>query len=271
MTTTTTTTPRLAGLRDALADAATMAGRSLRLASRDLDAMITATAVPVMILLMFTFVFGGAMAMDIDYIQYATPGIILLCAGFGAASTAVAVEQDMSGGMVDRLRSLPTRPWTVLFGHVAAALAKNLVTTGVVFGVAVAIGFRPSAGVLGWLGAVGLLTLFVAAIAWVAAFFGVIARTPDAAAAVSFVVMFLPYVSSAFVPVDTLPTWLRGFAQHQPVTPVIETVRGLLVPGTPGAVVGDQLGSTALVAIAWCVGIGAVFAAAATVAFRRRR
>jgi ABC-2 type transport system permease protein len=159
----------------------------------------------------------------------------------------------------------------VRFGHVTASLAKNLVTTGVVFGVAVAIGFRPTAGVLGWLGAVGLLTLFVGAIAWAAAFFGVIARTPDAAGAVSFVVMFLPYVSSAFVPVETLPTWLRGFAQHQPVTPVIETVRGLLVPGTPGAVTGDQLGSTALLAIVWCVGIAAVFACAATVAFRRRR
>ncbi|GAB2468376.1 ABC transporter permease [Xylanimonas ulmi] len=277
--TTLTTTPHLTparqgpltAVRHALADAATMAGRSLRLARRDIDVLVTATAVPVMILLMFTFVFGGAVDVGIDYIQYATPGIILLCAGFGAASTAVAVEQDMSGGMVDRLRSLPTTPWTFLFGHVVAAMARNLVTTGVVFAVAAALGFRPSAGVLGWLAAVGLLTLFINAIAWAAAFNGAVVRSPEAAGAFSFVVMFFPYVSSAFVPVETLPTWMRGFAQHQPVTPLIETVRGLLVPGTPGAVSGDELGSTALLAVVWCLGLTVVFAALAAWAYRRRR
>jgi ABC-2 type transport system permease protein len=261
----------LATLRDTLSDAATMIGRSVRLATRDVDSMITAAVLPVVILLMFTFVFGGAIDVGVDYVQYATPGIILLCAGFGAANTAMAVEQDMSGGMVDRLRSLPMRPWTFVLGHVVASLAKTMITTAVVFGVALAIGFRPTAGVLGWLGAVGLLMLFVHAIAWAAAFTGVMVKSPDAAGGFSFLVMFLPYVSSAFVPVDTMPSWLRGFAQHQPVTPLIESVRGLLVPGSPGAVVGDELGSTALLAVVWTVGIAAVFAVAAGVAFRKRR
>ncbi|ACZ29099.1 ABC-2 type transporter [Xylanimonas cellulosilytica DSM 15894] len=271
MTALTTTTTPIASLRDTLSDAGTMIGRAVRLATRDVDSMITAVVLPVIILMMFTFVFGGAIDVGVDFVQYATPGIILLCAGFGAANTAMAVEQDMAGGMVDRLRSLPMRPWTFVLGHVVASLAKTLLTTAVVFGVAVAIGFRPTAGLLGWLGAVGLILLFVHAIAWAAAFTGIMVRSPDAAGGFSFVVMFLPYVSSAFVPVETMPSWMRGFAQHQPVTPVIESVRGLLVPGSPGAVVGSELGSTALLAIVWCVGIGAVFAVAAALGFRARR
>ncbi|MCL1868972.1 MAG: ABC transporter permease [Promicromonosporaceae bacterium] len=258
-------------VRDALSDTATMVGRSVRLATRDVDSMITAAVLPVVILLMFTFVFGGAIHVGVGYVQYATPGIILLCAGFGAANTAMAVEQDMSGGMVDRLRSLPMTSWTFVLGHVVASLAKTLMTTAILFGVAVAIGFRPTAGLLGWLGAVGLLLLFVHAIAWAAAFTGLMVRSPDAASGFSFGVMFLPYVSSAFVPVHTMPTWLRGFAEHQPVTPLIEAVRGLLVPGSPGAVTGDRLGSTALLAVVWCLGIALVFAVGAGLAFRRRR
>jgi ABC-2 type transport system permease protein len=264
-----TTTP--GGLRATFSDAATMIGRSVRLARRDLDSMITAAVLPVVILLLFTYVFGGAMDVGTAYVTYATPGIILLCAGFGAANTAVAVEQDMSGGMVDRLRSLPMRSWTVVLGHVVASLVKNLATTAIVFGVAVAIGFRPTASPLGWLGAVGVLLLFVHAISWVAAFVGVLVRSAEAAGGFTFALMFLPYVSSAFVPVDTMPSWLRGFAEHQPVTPVIETVRGLLVPGTPGAVVGGELGSTAALAVVWCVGLAALFAGAAGWAFHKRR
>lgn len=259
------------GLRGLVADAGTMSARSMRLFSRDLDAMITAVVLPVLILAMFTFVFGGAMDIGIDYVQYATPGVILLAAGFGAASTALAVERDMSGGMVDRLRSLPMTPWTVLLGHVLASLVKNLVTTALGFGFAVAIGFRPAASPAGWFGAVGLLLLFMHAVAWAATFVGVVVRSPDAAGAFSFVVMFLPYVSSAFVPVGTLPSWLRGFAEHQPVTPVIEAVRGLLAPGGPGSPVGGELVSAVWLSVAWCLGIAVVFAVAAGWAFRRRR
>jgi ABC-2 type transport system permease protein len=252
---------------DALADAVTMSGRALRLARRDVDSVITAAVLPVVILLLFTYVFGGAMDVGGSYVTYATPGIILLCAGFGAAGTALAVEHDMSGGMVDRLRSMPMAPWTLLTGHVAASLVKNLVTTAIVFGVAVVVGFRPDASPLDWLGAVGLLLLFVHATSWAAAFVGVLVRSPDAASGFTFFVMFLPYVSSAFVPVGTMPTWLRGFAEHQPVTPVIEAVRSLLV----GAAPGTDVGATALLAVAWCAGLAAVFAVAAAWGFRRRR
>jgi ABC-2 type transport system permease protein len=174
----------------------------------------------------------------------------------------------MSSGMVDRLRSMPMTAWTVLSGHVVASLVKNLATTAIVFGVSMAIGFRPEASALEWLAAVGMILLFVGWITWLAALVGVLVRSPDAAGGFTFFVMFLPYVSSAFVPVDTLPSWLRGFAEHQPVTPVIETVRSLLSGGVPAAT--DPVG-VALLAVGWCLGLGLVFAVAAGLAFRARR
>ncbi|MFI9485008.1 ABC transporter permease [Promicromonospora sp. NPDC052451] len=251
-----------------LRDVSTMTVRGLRLVSRDVDAMITAVVLPVVILLMFVLVFGGAVDIGTEYINYVTPGVILLAAGFGAASTAMAVERDMSGGMVERLRSMPVTAWTVLSGHVVASLAKNLVTTAIVFGVSILLGFRPEASPLGWLAAVGMILLFVGWITWLAALVGVLVRSPDAAGGFSFAVMFLPYVSSAFVPVDTLPRWLRGFAEHQPVTPVIETVRGLLA-GDAASVTGP--GGAAVLAVVWCAGLGLLFAVAAGLAFRARR
>jgi ABC-2 type transport system permease protein len=258
-------------VRGLAADLGAMTSRAVRLTVRDVDSMITAAVLPVVILLMFTYVFGGAMDVGTSYVTYATPGIILLAAGFGAASTALFVERDMSGGMIDRIRSMPVVPWTVLTGHVVASLAKNLLTTAVVFAVAWAIGFRPTAGLPEWLGAVGILVLFLHAITWSAVLVGVLVRSPDAASGFTFFVMFLPYVSSAFVPVETMPTWLRGFAEHQPVTPVIESVRGLLVGGTPGAPTGDALTDAIVLAVVWCVGLSAVFMTAAGLAFRRRR
>lgn len=252
-----------------LRDISTMTVRGLRLVSRDLDAMITAVVLPVIILLMFVLVFGGALDNGgAGYINYVTPGVILLAAGFGAASTAAAVEHDMSSGMVERLRSMPVTAWTVLSGHVVASLAKNLVTTAVVFGVSLLMGFRPEASALEWLAAVGMILLFVGWITWLAALVGVLVRSPEAASGFSFFVMFLPYVSSAFVPVDTLPGWLRGFAEHQPVTPVIETVRNLLAGDVAG--VADPVG-VGVLAIVWCLGLGLVFATAAGLAFRARR
>lgn len=251
-----------------LSDVSTMTTRGLRLVSRDVDAMITAVVLPVVILLMFVLVFGGAVDIGTEYINYVTPGVILLAAGFGAANTALAVEHDMSSGMVERLRSMPMNAWTVLSGHVVASLVKNLATTAIVFGVSILLGFRPEASALEWLAAVGMILLFVGWITWLAAFVGVLVRSPDAAGGFSFFVMFLPYISSAFVPVETLPSWLRGFAEHQPVTPVIETVRGLLAGG--GSTVADPAG-VALLAITWCLGLGLFFAVAAGLAFRARR
>ena len=262
------TAPRQLGAARRLgADTATMIGRSMRLVTRDLDSMIMAIVLPVMLLLLFTYVFGGAMEVGTAYIQYATPGIILLCAGFGAANTAIAVEQDMSGGFVDRYRSMPVAASAVLTGHVVASVLKNLVTTAIVFGIALLIGFRSDAGVLGWAGAVGVIVLYVLTITWIATFVGTIVHSADAANGFTFFMLFLPYLSSAFVPPETMPSWLRGFAEHQPVTPMIETIRGLL--GGPGAPAVS--GSTALAAVIWGAGLSLLFAGLAAWAFGRRR
>ncbi len=244
-------------------DALTMIGRSLRVVSRDPDSIIMGIVLPVMLMVLFVHVFGGAMNVGGDYLSYVTPGIILLCAGFGAANTAITVEQDMSGGFMERFRSMPVASTTLLTGHVVASVVKNLVTTAVVFGVAYVMGFRADAGPLEWLGAVGTIVLYVLAITWVATFVGVLVRSPDAASGFTFFMLFLPYVSSAFVPVDTMPGWLQGFAEHQPVTPVIETIRGLLV--------GTELGNAPALAVAWSVGIAAVFVGLSAAVFARRR
>ncbi|GAA1385549.1 multidrug efflux ABC transporter permease LieB [Pseudonocardia kongjuensis] len=251
-------------------DTATMTGRALRLAGRDPDELLVALIMPTLIMLMFVYVFGGAMEVGTDYLTYATPGVILLCAGFGASNTAIAVTQDMADGIMDRFRSMPVASATVLAGHVLASVARNLVTTAIVLGVATLIGFRADAGIAAGLGAVGVVTAYILAITCVSVFVGVVVRTPAAAGGFGFVMLFLPYVSSAFVPPETMPGWLRGFAEVQPVTPVIESVRGLLVGmGSDGApAVG--LGSTVAVALAWCAGAAVLFLAAASWAFARR-
>jgi ABC-2 type transport system permease protein len=254
----------------AVPDTATMTGRALRLARRDPDELLVSLLLPTMIMLMFVFVFGGAIETGTDYITYATPGVILLCAGYGASNTAIALVQDTGTGIMDRFRSMPVPGAAVLAGHVVASVFKNLLTTAIVLAVAVAIGFRPGAGPLEWLGALGVVTAYVLAITCVATFVGVVARTPASAGGLGFVMLFLPYVSSAFVPPGSMPGWLRGFAEVQPVTPVIESVRGLLVglgsDGTPVV----ALGATAALALAWCAGIAAVSLVAATWVFARR-
>lgn len=250
-------------LRNLAVDTATMIARSLRLASRDPDALILAVVLPVVLMVLFVYVFGGAMSVGTSYVQYATPGIILLCAGYGAALTAVNVQQDMHSGIIDRLRSLPMASSAVLTGHVITSVAKNLVSTAIVFGVAFLVGFRPSASLSAWFGAVGVIVLFILAITWMSTLVGVVARTPDAASGFTFFMLFLPYVSSAFVPPETMPSWLRGFAEHQPVTPIIETIRGLLT-GTP-------LGNAPALAVAWTLSMTVVFLAASALAFARQR
>jgi ABC-2 type transport system permease protein len=242
--------------------ALTMAARCTRLSARNIDALITSLMLPVMLMLVFVYLFGGAIETGGEYVTYVVPGVILLCAGFGSATTAVTVSQDLTGGIIDRFRSMDVGGPSILAGHVAASALRNAASTVLVFGVAFLIGFRPHAGALDWLAAVGVLIAFVLAISWFAAAIGLIAKSPEAANGFTFVIMFLPYASSAFVPVDTMPSWIQGFAQHQPITPVIETLRGLLL-GTP-------VGSSPWTALAWCGGILAVSIAASGVLFRRR-
>jgi ABC-2 type transport system permease protein len=240
-----------------------MAARCLRLSSRSIDALMTSLMLPVILMLLFVYVFGGAMSTGGgNYVSYLVPGVLLLCAGFGAASTAVSVSQDMTGGIVDRFRSLDVPGRAILAGHVAASIVRNTASTALVLGVAFLIGFRPHASAAGWVAAAGVLLLFVLAISWLAATAGLLARSAEAAGGFTFLVMFLPYPSSTFVPIRTMPGWLQGFARNQPVTPVVETMRGLLL-GTP-------VGAAPWRALAWCAGILLVSAAASGVLFRLR-
>jgi ABC-2 type transport system permease protein len=172
------------------------------------------------------------------------------------------VTEDMTGGTIDRFRSMDVAGASVLAGHVTASVVRNLASTVLVLGVAFLIGFRPSAGPLDWLAAAAVLVLFLLAVSWLSDPFGLLARSPEAAGGFSFFVMFLPYPSSAFVPIDTMPTWLHGFADNQPVTPVIETLRALLL-GTP-------LGTSPAKAVAWCLAILLASIAASGALFRRR-
>jgi len=239
-----------------------MAGRGLRMSSRQIDALLTSLMLPVMLMIVFVYLFGGAISTGTKYITYVVPGVMLLCAAVGSAGTAVSVCQDMTGGIADRFRSMDTGGAAVLGGHVMANVVRNIASTILVFGVAFAIGFRPHATLAGWFGAAGILLLFLAAVSWLCAAAGVLARSPESASGCMFALMFITYASSAFVPIRTMPSWLHGFAGHQPATPVIETLRGLLLR-TP-------VGTSPWQAIAWCGGILAVSVAACAMLFRRR-
>ena len=192
-----------------------MLRRSYRLSMRNVDGLITGIALPVILMLVFVVLFGGAIDTGTAYVTYVVPAVILLTASFGAATVAVSVSADMKGGIIDRFRSLPIVPWSVLAGHVGATLVRNLVASAIVIGVAVAIGFRPTAGVAEWIVVIGLLSLFIVAIAWFSTAIGLVASSPEAASGASFVFMMLPYVSSGFVPVETLPALAAGL-RHAP-------------------------------------------------------
>jgi ABC-2 type transport system permease protein len=245
-----------------MSDSLTFIGRSLRHSVRSIDALVTAILLPVAILLMFVYVFGGAIESGGRYVDYVVPGIIVLCAGFGSASTAVAVAVDMTTGVIDRFRSLPISSSAVLTGHVVASVARNVVSTTLVLGVALIAGFRPIADPERWLAVAGLLLALMTGISWLAACFGLLARSVEAANAVTFVAAFAPYVSSAFVPPESMPGALRWIAENQPVTPIVDTLRALML--------GTHVGGQAFVALAWCLGAVLVGRTGAAVLFRRR-
>jgi ABC-2 type transport system permease protein len=246
----------------AISDSFTMVGRSVRHLTRSFDSILLSVILPVMLLLMFVYVFGGAIDTGTLYLNYVVPGIILLCAGYGASQTSISVTNDMVRGIIDRFRSLPILSSSVLTGHVVASMVRVGISTAIVVGLAVAIGFRPRADALQWIAALGVVALFVLAIAWMSVVFGLIAKTVEGAGGFSFFVLFLPYISSAFVPTETMPRALRVFAEHQPVTPIIETVRGLLM-GTP-------IGDSAWLAVAWCTGVLVLSYGAARYLFHHR-
>jgi ABC-2 type transport system permease protein len=244
-----------------MSDALTMTGRGLRLTARKPDALITAFMLPILIMGMFVYLFGGATIFGTGYVTYVAPGVMLLCAITGSATTTVTVCQDMTGGIIDRFRSMNVPAAAIVGGHVAASLVRNAASTVLVFAVACAMGFRPHATAAGFLGAAGLLLLFVVAVSWLCAAYGLLVTSPEAANSAMFL-MFVAYASSAFVPVRTMPSWLRGFAAHQPVTPITESIRALLL--------GQPAGSQLWIALAWCGGILLVSVGGSALLFRRR-
>jgi ABC-2 type transport system permease protein len=257
---------------DALTDTGVMIARSLRRSLRDPEAFITALALPVTLMLLFVYVFGGAFeagvkASGAGYVNYVVPGLIVLCAGFGAGTTAVAVATDMSTGIVDRFRSMPITAWSVLAGHIVASLARNLLATALVIAVGLGVGWRPVAGPAAWLGAIAMIVAFILAMSWLAACFGLVVGSPEAANGATFALMFIPYLSTAFVPADTMTRVLRPVAANQPFTPVIETMRGLWMGHTS---TGAGVGHEALLAAVYCAAILVLAAATATWLFRHR-
>jgi ABC-2 type transport system permease protein len=248
--------------RSRLTEAAVVTGRCVRLTRRDADALVMALALPIMLMLIFVYLFGGAIHTGTAYVSYVVPGVLLVCVGFGAATTAQSVCTDLAGGIADRFRSLDVAGAALVNGQVVASLARNAVATALVVVVALLIGFRSPAGVLPWLGAVGVLGLFVLAESWVAAAFGVAVRSRDAAGSFGFLLSFLAYPSSAFVPIDTMPSWLQPVARNQPVTHVVESIRALLLD--------RPVGSHAAWAVGWSVALTAASVVAAAVLYRRR-
>jgi ABC-2 type transport system permease protein len=246
----------------ALRDAGIMSARGVRLSLRQPDALITSLALPIMLMLTFVYLFGGAIETGTKYVTYVVPGVLLLCAGFGSSLTAVAVSQDLKEGFVDRLRSMDVGGTSFLAGHVVASVTRNAVSTVLVFGVAFLIGFRPAADGAQWLAAIGVLAAFVVAVSWLSAAIGLLTKSPEAAGGFTFFVMFLPYPSSAFVPIETMPTWIHSFAENQPVTPVIEAVRALLLD--------LPVGDSAWLALGWSAALLAVAVGVSGPLFRHR-
>ncbi|NGO75288.1 ABC transporter permease [Streptomyces sp. YC504] len=245
-----------------MSDALIMSGRALRMSRRNVDALITSLALPVMLLLIFVYFFGGAIDTGTRYVTYVVPGVLLLCAGFGSSNTAIAVVEDLKTGIIDRFRSLDIGGAPILAGHVVASAARNLIATALVFALAFAIGFRPDATLAGWFAALGVLLAFILALSWLSAAVGLLAKSPEAAGGFTFFVSFLPYPSSAFVKTEDMPSWLQGFAENQPISQVIESLRGLLL--------GQPVGWTPWIALAWCAGILLTSVAASAWLFRRR-
>ncbi|MFD0715297.1 ABC transporter permease [Paenibacillus sp. GCM10027626] len=237
-------------------------GRSIRHSLRNVEALIMAIMLPVMLMLLFTYVFGGAISHEGRYVDYIVPGIILLCAGFGSSSTAVDVSQDMTNGIIERFRTMPIYSQSVITGHVVASLFRNLIATAVVIAIGLLLGFKPSATPVQWLLALGMIALFILTITWLFAAIGLVAGSPAAASGYGFILLFLPYLSSAFVPIDTMPSWLQGIAKHQPITPVIETIRSLLT--------GSPLANRHWWALGWCLLLLLVAFVWSVLAFRRK-
>ncbi|MEV0151009.1 MULTISPECIES: ABC transporter permease [unclassified Nonomuraea] len=244
-------------------DTTVLLGRSLRHITRSPDTIITTAIMPIAMMLMFVYVFGGAIRTGSDsYVNYMLPGILLITVASGIAYTAYRLFMDMKGGIFERFQSMPTARSSVLWAHVLTSLVANLISLGVVMLVALLMGFRSGAGVLAWLSVAGILILFTVALTWIAVIPGLSAKTMEGASAFSYPLIFLPFLSSAFVPTATMPGPVRAFAENQPVTSIVNAIRALFA--------GQPVGTDIWVALAWCVGILVVAYVFAMRTYRRK-
>lgn len=227
-------------------DMSVMFGRSMRHIFRSMDTIITVSITPIAIMLLFVYVFGGAIRTGTEnYIDYLLPGIMLMTIGSGIAYVAYRLFVDKERGIVERFHSMPIARSTVLWGHVLTSIVSNGISVVVIIIVALLMGFRSSSGILEWLAVFGILGIFTLALTWIAVIAGLVAKTPDGAGAFSYPIIFLPFISSAFVPTDTMPSAVRVFAENQPVTPIVEAIRNLLA--------NQPVGNDIWVALAWCI------------------
>ena len=242
---------------------AVLTGRSLRHITRSADTIITTTIMPIAFLLLFVFVFGGAINSGSDsYVTYLLPGILVITIASGVSYTAYRLFGDMQGGIFERFQSLPIARSAVLWAHVLTSLVANVISLAVVVAIALVMGFRSDAGLLAWLQIVGILLLLTLALTWIAVIPGLTAKTVDGASAFAYPLILLPFVSSAFVPTETMPGPVRAFAENQPVTSIVNTIRALFVE--------QPVGGDIWVALAWCVGILVVAYVFALAAYRRK-
>ncbi len=229
-------------------DLSVMLGRSMRHIFRSMDTIITVTIMPIMFMLLFVYVFGGAIQTGTgNYVNYLLPGILLMAISSGIAYTSYRLFMDMQRGIFERFHSMPIARSAPLWGHVLTSLVSNAISVVVIILVALIMGFRSSAGVLSWLAVAGILMLFTLALTWIAAIAGLSATSVDDAGAFAYPLIFLPFISSAFVPTASMPGPVRAFAENQPVTSIVDAIRALLS--------GQPVGNDIWVALTWCVGI----------------
>ncbi|WUJ69529.1 ABC transporter permease [Kribbella soli] len=246
-----------------IGDTATLTGRSLRHILRSPDTIITTAIMPIAMMLLFVYVFGGAIDTgSVKYVNYLLPGILLITIASGVAYTSFRLFMDLKSGIFERFQSLPIARSGVLWGHVLTSLVANLISLVIVVGVALIMGFRTGAGIGAWLAVAGMLILFTLAVTWLAVIAGLSAKSVDGASAFSYPLIFLPFLSSAFVPTDTMPSVVRAFAENQPVTSIVNTIRDLFAQ--------QPIGNDIWVALAWCAGLLVLAYAGATALYRRK-
>jgi len=245
-----------------VADTATLTGRSMRHIFRSTDTIITTAVTPIALMLLFVFVFGGALQQSIgseNYVNYLLPGILLIAVASGIAYTAYRLFNDLQSGIFERFHSMPIARSSVLWAHVLTSLVANGITLAIIFAVGFLLGFRTGAGPLAWLAVIGILLL---ALTWLAIIAGLSAKTLDGATAFSYPLIFLPFISSAFVPTETMPGPVQWFAENQPVTSIVNTIQALFAE--------QPVGTDIWVALAWCVGILIVAYVFAIIAYRKK-